>query len=118
MKGFANSIYSTMKKLHSFLLLLFVSLSCMISKCESQRVSYHKCKLSTESIEVTYNSDTKEIELFDATMFKNTTLGIPQTYDAKYCKCADDPHNEEQRYYCLIQNDENSCSVPSSWVSF
>lgn len=111
-------LHATMKnqsRLH-FLLLLFVSSSC-VYMCEAQRVSYHKCKLSAEFIEVTYNSDTKEIELFDATMFKNTTLGIPQTYDAKYCKCADDPHNEEQRYYCLIQNDENSCSVPSSWVS-
>lgn len=90
----------------------------MISMCESQRVSYHKCKLSAESIEVTYNSDTKEVELFDANVYLNNETAVPQTYNAKYCKCADDPHNEEQRYYCLIQNDENSCSVPSGWVSF
>ena len=107
-----------MKNFHSFPLLLFVSLSCMICMCESQRVSYHKCKLSAESIEVTYNSNTKEVELFDANVYLNNETAVPQTYDAKYCKCADDPHNEEQRYYCFIQNDENSCSVPSRWVSF
>ena len=86
--------------------------------CESR---YHKCKLSAESIEVTYNADTKEVELFDANVYlnaMNNETAVPQVYDAKYCKCADDPHNEEKRYYCLIQNDENSCMVPSRWVSF
>lgn len=90
--------------------------------CESRRgVSYDKCRLSAETIEVTYNSTTKEIELFDADFYKKTTnheTDVPQTFDAKYCACADDPRNKQKRYYCLIQNDENSCSVPSSWVSY
>lgn len=91
-------------------LILILRLGFFLQSIHGQQIL---CELHSDPIQVTFNVDTKEVELFDATKYQNATTDIyPQTYLAKECKCKA-LYDGDSNHYCLILNNENACSIAS-----
>lgn len=69
----------------------------------SDRIS---CRLSFVPFNVTYNNSTQNFERYQ--QYSHENLNTTQVYKALHCSCAGDSSDQ----YCLLLNDENTCSVP------
>lgn len=98
-----------MYSLEKLILILQLGFNCFQSIQGRQQT----CDLHSETIEVTFNIDTKKVELFDAAKYQNVTTDLsPQTYFAKECIC-EEGLRKDPKHYCLILNKENACSIDS-----